>query len=151
MDVAPVGMHGALAVGNPADKGKGGVKDGQAQNQEGHREGDHRVKLEQALDGHGGQDISQERGPGVPHEHLGGIQVVGHKAHTGPHQSRHDDGHLKLRGHQGDNQHRGGGDGGHAVRQTVQAVDQVYRVGNGHNPQHRKGHGQPAQNPVEVI
>ena len=58
MDVAAVGVHGALTVGDAPDKGKGGVKDGQSQNQKRHCEGDDRVELEKALDGHGGQNVS---------------------------------------------------------------------------------------------
>ena len=77
-------------------KAKAGVKDGQAQHQEGHHKGDDGVELEQALDGHGGQNIAQEGGAGVAHEHLGGVHVVGHEAHAGPHQGRHHHGHLAL-------------------------------------------------------
>ena len=151
MDVPPVGVHRALPVGDAPDKGEGGVENGQAQNQEGHGEGDHRVELEQPLDGHSGQNITQEGGPGVPHKHLGGVEVVRHKAHTGPYQRRHNDGHLRLGGQQGDDQHGGGRDGGDAVGQAVQPVDEVYGVGDGHNPQHREGHGQWAQHPVKAV
>ena len=150
MDVAPVRLHGALAMGHPADHGKGRVENGQAQDQEGHGKGDHRVELEQALNGHGGQDETQEGSARITHEHLGGVQVIGQEAHAGPHQGRHHDGHLGLGADQGDDQHRGGGNGRHAVGQAVQAVDQVHRVGDAHDPQHRNGHGQPVQHPVGI-
>ena len=151
MDVAPVGVHGALAVGDAADEGKGGVKDGQSQNQEWHRKGDDGIKLEQALDGHGGQDVTQEGGAGVAHEHLGGVHVVGHEAHAGPHQGRHHHSHLKLPADEGNYKHCGGGDGGDAVGQAVQAVDQVHRVGDGNNPKHRQGHGEISQHPIGIV
>ena len=134
MDVAPVRVHGALTVGHPADHGKGRVKDGQAQDQEGHGKGDDGVELEEPLDGHGGQDVAQEGGAGIAHEHLGGVHIVGHEADAGPHESRHDDGHLGLGHQQGQHQHGGGRDGGDAVGKAVQPVDEVHGVGDAHDP-----------------
>ncbi len=137
VDVAPVGVHGALPVGQPAENGKAGVEDGQAQHEEGHGEGDDGVELEQALDGHGGQHKAQEGGAGVPHEDLGRVQVIGQKADAGAGQGGHQDGHLGLGHRQGDDQQGHGADGGHAAGQAVQPVDQVDGVGDGHDPDAR--------------
>ena len=41
--------------------------------------------------------------------------------------------------------------GGDPIGKTIQSVDEVYRVGDAHNPQHREGHGQRAQHPIEAI
>ena len=137
-------------MGDAADEGESRVENRQTQNQEGHHEGDDRIVLEQALDGHGGQNEAQEGGSGVAHEHLGGVEVIGHEAHAGAHQRGHDHGHFLI-DHQGDDQHGGGGDGGDAVGKAVQSVDQVDGVGDGHDPDDRKGHGQAAQYPVEAV
>ncbi len=150
MDVAPVGVHGALAVGNPPDEGEAGVKNGQAQHQEGDGKGDDGVKLEQPLDGHHRQHIAQKGGPGVPHKNLGGVQVVGQKADAPPGQSGHEDGGGPVGHHQGDDQQGHGADGGHAAGQTVQAVNQVDGIGNGHNPQDGEGNFQYAELPIGV-
>ena len=150
MDVAPVRVHGALAVGHPADHGEGCVENGQTQDQKRHGKGDHRVEFEKALNGHGGQNETQKCSAGVAHKHLRGVQVIGQEAHAGTHQRRHHHGHLSLGADQGDDQHRGGGDGRHAVGQTVQAVDEVHRVGDPHDPQHRYRDGQPVQHPIGI-
>ena len=138
-------------MGDAADEGKGRVKDRQSQDQEGHRKGDDGIELEQPLDGHGRQNIAQKGSAGVPHEHLGGVHVVGHEAHTGSHQGSHHHRHLELAPNEGDHQHGGGGDGRDAVGQAVQAVDQVHGVGDGNDPQHRQGDGEIPQHPVGVV
>ena len=148
--MAAVGVHGALPVGDAPDEGEAGVEDGQAQHEEGHREGDDGVELEQALDGHHRQDIPQEGGARVPHEDLGRVHVVGQEAQAPAGQGGHEDGHIGLADHQGDDQQGHGADGGHAAGQAVQAVDEVDGVGDGHDPDHRHGDGQPAQLPVQV-
>ena len=139
MDMAAVSVHGALPVGDAPDEGESRVKDGQAQDQERHRKGDDRIELEETLDGHGGQDISQERGAGVTHEDLGRVEVIGHETHAGTHQGGHHQRHLALAAKQRNDEHRGGGNGGNAVGQTVQSVNEVHRVGDGHDPDHRHG------------
>ena len=78
---------------------KAGVKDGQAQHEEGHGKGDDGVELEQALDGHHRQHKAQEGGARVPHKDLGRVQVIGQKAHAAARQGGHEDGHVGL-GHQ---------------------------------------------------
>ena len=150
MHMAAVSVHGTLAVGNAADEGKTGVEDGQAQHQEGHGKGDNGIELEQAVDRHHRQDITQEGGAGVAHEDLGGVHVVGQKADTPAGQGGHEQGHVPLADHQGDDQQRHGADGGDTAGQAVQAVDQVDGVGDGNDPQHRHRDGQPAQVPVQI-
>ena len=148
--MAAVGMHGALPVGDAADEGEAGVEDGQAQHEEGHCKGDDGVKLEQALNGHHRQDVPQKGGTRVPHEDLGRVHVVGQKAQTAAGQGGHEDSHIGLAGHQGDDQQSHGADGGYAAGQTVQAVNEIDGVGDGHNPDDCHGNLQPSQLPVEI-
>ena len=142
--MALVRVEGALAVGDAPAEGKDCVGEGQGQRQHGHEEGEHGVELEQAHNGGGGQNEAQQLGAHVPHEYLGRVHVVGHKAQTGPGEGYQDDGDHRLRHQQGDYQHRGGAYGGHAHRQPVQAVYQVHGVGATHYPYYGKGDGQMA-------
>ena len=148
--MASVGGHGALAVGHPAEDGEAGVKDGQAQHEEGDRKGDDGIGFEQPLDGYHRQDEAQEGGAGVSHEDLGRVQVIGKKADASAGQGGHEEGYLRFGHREGDDQHGHGADGGHAAGQPVQSVDEVDRVGDAHDPDHGDGDGQPAQRPVGV-
>lgn len=150
VDVAAVGVHGTLPVGDAADEGEGRVENRQAQHEEGHHEGDDCIELEEPLDRNHRQDEAQEGGPGIPHEDFRRVQVIGQEAQAAAHQGRHQEGHLGLPHHQGDDQQRHGADGGHAAGQAVQAVDEVDGIGDGHNPDDRHGVGQPAQVPVRI-
>ena len=145
MDVAPVGGHGVLALGQTADDRKAHIEEGHAQDQERDHEGDHRVHLEQALDGDGGQHEAQEGGAGVAHEDLGGVEVIGDEADAGTQQRRQHHGDTLLPQQQGDDQHGGGGDAADANGQAVQTVDEVDGVGHQHNPEDRHGTRHPAQ------
>ena len=90
VDVAPVGGHGVLALGQTADDRKAHIEEGHAQDQERDHEGDHRIHLEQALDRNGGQQEAQEGGAGVAHEDLGGVEIIGNEAQAGTQQRRQD-------------------------------------------------------------
>ena len=138
-----LGIAGLNFVGNavyhPAQDGKAGVKDGQAQHKEGDREGNNGVGLEQAINGDSGQNEAQESGAGVPHKDLGGVEVVGQEADAGSGQGGHKQGGVGFGHRKGNDQHGHGADGGYAAGQTVQAVNEVYRVGDAHNPENGDG------------
>ena len=146
--MAAVRLHGVLPLEDAAGEGGGGVKDGEAQDDEGHHEGDDGVELEQPRHRYRSQDEAQEGGAGVPHEDLGGVAVVGDESDAPAHQGRADHRHLHVAHEQGDDEHGHGRDGADAVRQAVQAVDQVHGVGHRHDPDDGDGHGHDAKVPV---
>ena len=143
--MAPVCLQGALPVDHPAHNGKGRVENGQAQNDKGHGKGDHRVKLEQALNGGHCKDIAQKHGACVAHEDLGRIHIIGQKADAGAGQRRHHQGDLRFGIHHCDDEHGDGGNGGNAAGQPVQPIDEIHRVGDADDPDHRHRDGKHAQ------
>ena len=52
---------------------------------------------------------------------------------------------------QGEDQHGQRADGGYTAGKSVQAVDEVDGIGDGHDPQNADGHAQPAQVPNGVV
>ena len=151
MDVSAVRRHGVLTVGDAAHDGKKRVEHRQAQDQERYRERDDGVVLEKALYGDRCERIAQKRRARVPHEHLRGIAVIGHEADARARERRHDERDLPLRDQQRDHQHRHGADDRHAVGKPVQPVDEVDRVRDAHDPQHRDRNRRPAQRPVRLV
>ena len=130
------------------DNSKAGVKDRHPQHEEGDNKGDNGVKFEQALDTGHGHHITQQGGTGVPHKNLGGRPVIGQEADAAPGQGAGDDGHTWIGIDQGDDDQAHAGDGRHASRQAVQAVNQIDGIGDEDNPEQGDGDGQDAQIPV---
>ena len=151
VNVAAVGLHRALVVRHAADDREADVKDRQAQDQEGHGKGDDRVGLKQALDRDRGKDEAQEGGARVAHEDLGRVEVIGHEAEAGAGQSRHHDGDLRIRDHEGNDQQVHRRDRGDAAGQTVEAVDKVDRVRDRNDPDDRDRIGPHAEIPVGIV
>ena len=148
MDVLPIRLEGTFPVVQAEDDSKAGVKDGHPQHKEGDDKGDDGVKFEQALDTGHSHHITQQGGTGVPHENLGGRPVIGQEADAAACQRAGDDGHAWVRVDQGDDDQAHTGDGGHASRQAVQAVDEVDGVGDEDDPEQGHRNGQNAQVPV---
>ena len=86
MQVAAVGVEGALPVGDAPEEGEGRVRERDGQGEHRHDEADDRVELEQAEDRHGREDEAQQLRAHVAHEDLGGVEVIGHEAEAGAHQ-----------------------------------------------------------------
>ena len=100
---------------------------------------------------HAAHGAAQKQGAGIPHEHLGGIEIVNEEAQNASGQSGGKGPHAALIPPGSQQGEEDGHRQGHRARQAVQAVGEVHRVDTAH--QHEGGKHQvhcPGQRDVDV-
>ena len=146
MEVAAVGMEGALPVEDAAGEGEYRVRKRHRQREHRQDEGYDGVEFEHTDDRGRGEDIAQQQGAGIAHEYLRGVEIIRYEAETAAAQGGQYDRDVAVRvGDQhGNHQHRQRGDRGHAAGEAVEPVDQVNGVCHADDPEYSYRHREDA-------
>ena len=135
------------AVGGALEGDQGGVEDGHHQRAQGDQQGQDQVggpaRVLGLQDGQGGQGEAQEERAAVAHEYLGRVEVVDQETGRGAGQGRAKSGRGRRAAQPGGQGQDQPGHAGHPGAEPVHVVQDVYRVGNPHQPEDAQGHGQP--------
>ena len=132
-------------------KSEANIENRNAKHQERNCKGHNCIKLKQSLDGETGQNKAQECSAGVAHENGCRILIVRQKTNTGTQQGRQNDTDAPLLYQNCNDQQGGRGNGADAAGKTVQAINEVDCVCNGHDPNDGNRDGQPAQIKIRHI
>ena len=100
MEMAAVGLHRVLAVGNTAQEGKADIEDWDTEDEERHGKGDNGIHLEQARNGKRGKNIAEKGRAGVAHENFRRVHVIRDKAEACAEERTEDDGDVDLLHHE---------------------------------------------------
>ena len=145
MEMAAVGLHRVLAVGNTAQEGKADIEDWDTEDEERHGKGDNGIHLEQARNGKRGKNIAEKGRAGVAHENFRRVHVIRDKAEACAEERTEDDGDVGLLHHERHDDQGRGRDGRHTDGEAVEAVDKIDGVGDSDDPDDGDGDGQPAE------
>lgn len=142
MKMALVRDGNRLVVELPAYDSQERIRQRHAQDQDWDQEGDGHGRLE-SENRQRRQAEAQEQRPGVTHEDAGGMEVEEQKAYDTAQQNGAQKSYGPVAGNQGQHHDRKRADGRYACSQTVQAVNQIDRVGNPHDPEDRDQNAHP--------
>ena len=148
MEMPLVRLENRHAAAIAADDGKRRIEDGKAEREDRHDERDRRGRLHGADDADARQHIAEEHAARIAHKDARGIEVVIQEAdgRARDRRAEHGDEHDALL--QRDEEDRRRRDARHASREAVEAVDEVHRIREADDPEHRRGDREPFEEQV---
>ena len=138
MEVPAVGLVDGPPVLDPLRDHEARVQDRHREHDQREEQGDDRVRLQRAQDGHGGEQVAEQVGAGVPHEARGGREAVPQEAQRAARGERREHRRPGAVERQRDHRQGRGRDHADARREPVDPVDEVDHVHHRHEPEHRE-------------